>query len=70
LGTFCGFSFTEALFESVSAGSNSGLSAGVTSPTMPLVLKLYFVLVMWLGRLEFVAAFAMVGFFVRVVRGR
>jgi len=70
LGTFYGFTFTEALFESVSAGATVGLSAGVTSPSMPEVLKLYYIFVMWIGRLEFIAVFALIGFAARVVRGR
>ena len=37
LGTLYGYDFTQALFEGVSAGSNTGLSCGVTSPAMPWV---------------------------------
>jgi trk system potassium uptake protein TrkH len=70
LGAFYDYPLTEALFESVSAGSNSGLSCGITAPSMPTALKLFYIVIMWLGRLEFVAAFAMIGFFVRVARGR
>lgn len=70
LGAFYGFSFTEALFESISAGATVGLSAGVTSPSMPAALKLYYIFVMWIGRLEFIAVFALIGFTVRLARGR
>jgi trk system potassium uptake protein len=70
LGTIYGYSFIEALFESVSAGSTSGLSVGITSPDMPALLKVYFILAMWAGRLEFVAVFALIGFVARIVRGR
>jgi trk system potassium uptake protein len=61
---------TETLFESVSATANVGLSVGITSPDMPTGLKVTYVLQMWLGRLEFLAAFALVGYAVSLVRGR
>ncbi|RLA50474.1 MAG: hypothetical protein DRQ98_12800 [Gammaproteobacteria bacterium] len=60
----------EALFESVSAGASVGLSVGVTSPTMPVLLKLTYIVQMYLGRLEFVAVFALIGFAYSMVRGR
>jgi trk system potassium uptake protein len=62
--------FTEALFESVSAAGNVGLSVGIVSPEMPTLLQLTFMLQMWLGRLEFVAAIALAGYLVTLVRGR
>ncbi len=58
-----------ALFESISAAANVGLSVGVTSPDMPALLQLALTLQMWIGRLEFVAVFAMVGFMVSMVAG-
>jgi trk system potassium uptake protein len=61
---------TETLFESVSATANVGLSVGITSPDMPALLQVTYVLQMWLGRLEFLAAFALVGYAVALVRGR
>ncbi|HEY5578758.1 MAG TPA: potassium transporter TrkG [Acidimicrobiia bacterium] len=60
----------EALFESVSAGANVGLSVGLTDPTMPSLLKLTYILQMWAGRLEFVAVFSLLGFLYAWVRGR
>lgn len=61
---------TETLFESVSAAANVGLSVGIVSPDMPRGLQLTYIVQMWLGRLEFVAAFALVGYAVALVRGR
>ncbi|HSK24283.1 MAG TPA: potassium transporter TrkG [Egicoccus sp.] len=61
---------TEALFESVSAAANVGLSVGLVSPDMPLGLELTYILQMWLGRLEFVAAFVLIGYVAALVRGR
>jgi trk system potassium uptake protein TrkH len=65
-----GIPLQQALFESVSAGANVGLSMGVTDASMPVLLKLTYIFQMWLGRLEFVAVFAFFGFLVSLVRGR
>lgn len=70
LGVARGYDLSAALFEGVSAGSNTGLSCGVTDPSMPVLLKAAYIGFMWLGRLEFMSAFALVGFGVTVVRGR
>lgn len=59
-----------ALFESVSASANVGLSVGVTDPSMPVLLELVYMLQMWAGRLEFVAVFSLLGFLVAWVRGQ
>lgn len=64
-----GYPLQEALFESVSAGANVGLSVGITSSSMPVLLEIVMILQMWVGRLEFVSAFALVGFFWSLVRG-
>jgi trk system potassium uptake protein TrkH len=65
-----GASLQSALFESVSAGASVGLSVGLTEPTMPLALKLTYILQMWAGRLEFVAVFALIGYAYAWLRGR
>lgn len=65
-----GYNVQDALFESVSAGANVGLSVGVTEPAMPMLLKLTYMIQMWAGRLEFVAVFALLGFFYAWVRGK
>ena len=53
---------TETLFESVSAAANVGLSVGIVDPSMPVGLQVTYLLQMWLGRLEFSAAFALLGY--------
>lgn len=68
--TFYGYPLDMALFESVSAAANSGLSVGITSSGMPLGLKVLFIIQMWLGRLEFFPVFAFFGIFVARVIGR
>lgn len=65
-----GYPLEQAFFESVSASGNAGLSVGIYSPDMPVLLQLTYILQMWLGRLEFVAVFALFGFAVAMVRGR
>ncbi len=65
VGVAYGYPLGPMLFESVSAAANVGLSVGITDPvTMPALLKGVFILQMWAGRLEFVAGFALMGFFV------
>ncbi len=65
-----GYGLGEAFFESISAGANVGLSVGITDPTMPALLKLTYIGQMWLGRLEFVAVFALFGFVYSTWRGK
>lgn len=48
------------LFESTSATAAVGLTVGVTSPAAPLAIKLTTILQMWVGRLEFLSAIALV----------
>ncbi len=67
---YYGYSFGEAIFESVSATANVGLTAGITSPQMPALLKIVFILQMWAGRLEFLSVSALLGIIIAGVRGR
>ena len=59
IGVMHGYDALPAIFESVSAASNTGLSSGITSASMPATLKVTYIIEMWLGRLEFIAIFAM-----------
>jgi len=70
LGVYYGYSFQDSLFESVSASANVGLSAGITQPAMPTMLKVVYMFQMWIGRLEFIAVFVMVGFFISWLKGK
>ncbi len=70
IGMVYGYPFMESVFESVSAAANVGLSCGITDPAMPGVLKVTYVLQMWVGRLEFISVFALVGFFYAMVKGK
>lgn len=55
IGAAYGYGASEAMFESISATANSGLSIGITSASMPVGLKFVYMFQMWAGRLEFIA---------------
>jgi len=59
-----GYPLQESLFEAASVTGNVGLTAGLTSASMPLGLKLHYILVMWSGRLEFMAVLVLVGYLI------
>lgn len=69
VGLMYGLPLQDALFESVSAAGTVGLSVGITGPAMPAGLQLAYILLMWAGRLEFIALFALAGFLVSAVVG-
>ena len=68
VGMAFGYPASHALFESVSATANVGLSVGITNPAMPLALKLVYIFQMWAGRLEFISIFVSLGFIVSLVK--
>jgi trk system potassium uptake protein len=70
VGVYYGYDLVQAMFDSVSAGSNSGLSCGVVSPAMPTFMKVVYIFQMWAGRLEFMSLFALTGYLVALFRGR
>ena len=70
IGVLYGIPLDQAAFEMVSAASNTGLSCGVTNPAMPTLMKVTYTLAMWLGRLEFMSVFALVGYGIATVRGK
>jgi trk system potassium uptake protein TrkH len=70
VGVYYGYDLVQAMFDAVSAGSNTGLSCGVVSPTMPILMKVVYIFEMWAGRLEFMSLFALAGYLVALFRGR
>lgn len=70
IGMMYGYPPAEAIFESISAAANVGLSTGITTPAMPTGLKIVYIVEMWAGRLEFVALFAIVASVIASVRDR
>lgn len=64
--TMYGYPLNQALFEAASVTGNVGLSSGVTSATMAPLIKVMFIGMMWVGRLEFLSVFV---FVTHVIRG-
>lgn len=64
VGVWYGYPLLNALFDSVAAGSTSGLTCGVVSPQMPFLLKIVYIFEMWTGRLEFMSVFALISFII------
>ena len=50
----------DVIFEAASATSGVGISSGVTSPDMPWLGKLTLICLMWIGRLEIIAALLLI----------
>lgn len=61
LGAYYGYPLSESAFESASVAGNVGLSIGVTTPDMPTLMKIYYIFAMYLGRLEFLSVFSLLG---------
>lgn len=70
LGLLYGYDPRLALFESTAAGATGGLSVGVVRPDLEWPLKAFYLLQMLLGRLEFIAVFALAGYVAASLRGR
>ncbi len=62
IGTFCGYPLADSAFEAASVTGNVGLSIGVTASPMPMALKIYDIIAMYMGRLEFLSVFALIGY--------
>ncbi len=61
LGAYYGYPIQDAAFEAASISGNVGLSVGITATTMPSLMKVYYIMSMYLGRLEFLSVFALIG---------
>lgn len=70
IGLFYGYDLNLSLFESTAASATGGLSVGIVRPELEWPLKVVYILQMLIGRLEFVAVFALGGYLVSMVRGR
>lgn len=62
IGICCKYPLLSSAFECASATGNVGLSIGVTAPSMPAIMKIYYIIAMYSGRLEFVSVFVLIGF--------
>jgi trk system potassium uptake protein TrkH len=70
VGIALGYEAIPASFESVAATTNAGLSAGIATPDAPVVLKVVYILQMWMGRLEFLTLLALLFSFVASLKPR
>jgi trk system potassium uptake protein TrkH len=68
IGVYYGYDFLSAAFEAASVTGNVGLSIGVTAPSMPSMMKIFYIIGMYLGRLEFISVFALIGFIIGGVK--
>ncbi len=67
-GMLSGYPFGPAAFEAASVTGNVGLTIGVTMPSMPAALKITYIVIMWVARLEFMSVFALVVYMARKVK--
>ena len=68
LTTLAGYSLLESSFEVASITGNVGLSIGIIQASMPAYLKVFYIIAMYLGRLEFISIFVLVGMFFKGVK--
>jgi len=68
LGVWYGYPLAQSAFEAASAAGNVGLSIGVTQVSTPALLKVQYILAMYLGRLEFLSVFALIGYVIGGVK--
>ncbi len=64
IGMLCCYPFASAAFEAASVTGNVGLSIGVVGAFMPWFLKVTYIVIMWVGRLEFMSVLALGVYFV------
>lgn len=70
VGALYGYPLTVAAFESASATGNVGLTMGLTSPSMPVLIKVTYIFIMYVARLEFLAVFALMALLLTGIRWR
>jgi len=68
IGTYYGYPMADSAFEAASVTGNVGLSIGITAKAMPAMMKVYYIIAMYLGRLEFLSVFALIGYFIGGVK--
>lgn len=69
-GVIYGYPLISAAFESASVTGNVGLSIGVTLASMPNLLKVVYIVIMWVARLEFMSVLALGAFIIHGVKKR
>lgn len=64
-GVAFGYPLVQSIFEAASAAGNTGLSSGLTTASMPNLLKALYILIMWAARLEFFSVLVFLGVLMR-----
>ncbi|ADM27284.1 cation transporter [Ignisphaera aggregans DSM 17230] len=59
------YSYIDCLFETISAQSAVGLSIGITNISAPIASKMVLIIAMYLGRLEFLPIYLLIGSYYR-----
>ena len=67
-GVFFGYPLSSAAFEAASVTGNVGLSIGITAASMPNTMKIIYIVIMWIARLEFMSVLALLAFLFYGVR--
>ena len=70
IGLLYGYDLQLTVFESTAAAASGGLSIGLVRPELEWPLKIVYIIQMMLGRLEFIAVFALAGYVIAMLRGR
>lgn len=65
-----GVTAIDCIFDSASAQGTVGLSTGITGPNMPIIVKITYIIQMWVGRLEVIPAVAFLSYLVGKVPRR
>lgn len=63
-----GYNPLDALFDVISAQSNTGLSTGIINNTLPGFLKLVLIIQMWMGRLEIIPVLVLIHSIYEMIR--
>ena len=63
-----GYGPLDSLFDVISAQSNTGLSTGIISNSLPGFLKLVLVVQMWMGRLEIIPVLVLIHSIYEIIR--
>lgn len=63
-----GYAPLDALFDVISAQSNTGLSTGIISNNLPGFLKLILIVQMWMGRLEIIPVLVLIHSIYEIIR--
>jgi len=64
------YNVVDSMFETASAIANTGLSAGIMNYTAPPMLKITYMFLMWVGRLEIMPVFVLLGVIYLAIKRR